>query len=338
MPTPELAANALPMSPGAFLARFWLILIVVACVPVLALVWYRDAFLDRGYAPQQPIAFSHALHAGKLRLDCTYCHFNASKGKHAGIPAMATCLGCHQSGGIGQGKPEVAKLLELANKPEYDDQGIAKTGGVVHWNRVHKLPDHVYFTHQAHVAAGVSCETCHGPVKEMTVMRQFADLSMGWCLECHRRNNYVSDPTKNEGFAVGSASYPMQVGRQVPDPVVVFAPRKVNGAEPTTAQTAHQPAHAVDAQVAADPHGGSHAQHDHGNQTPAATPHAEYAQRLAKLMSTYPELPRWKVANLPASHRAYLETIGGKIGTPIDELELLRTYMNAPTTCSTCHQ
>ncbi|GDY14738.1 hypothetical protein LBMAG53_36160 [Planctomycetota bacterium] len=335
MPTPELAANALPISPGGFLARFWLILIVVASVPVLALVWYRDAFLDRGYAPQQPIAFSHALHAGKLKLDCTYCHFNATKGKHAGIPAMSACLGCHLSGGIGQGKPEVAKLLELASKPEYDDQGIAKVGGVVHWNRVHKLPDHVYFTHQAHVAAGVSCETCHGPVKEMTVMRQFADLSMGWCLECHRRSNYVSDPTKDEGFAVGTASYPMQVGRQVPDPVVVFTPRKVNGAAPEPAHATE--IHAIHGDAAPVGHGDA-ALVSHGSSVPAANAHEEYTRRLSKLMAAYPELPRWKTANLPASHRAYLETIGGKSGKPIDEVELLRTYMNAPTTCSTCHQ
>jgi hypothetical protein len=320
VPSPELSSNPLPVSPWAFLSRYWLVILILLTIPVAAAIWYGNAFIDRGYAPVQYVAFSHQQHVGKAKIDCQFCHFNAEKGKHAGIPPMSTCLGCHKNGGIMNDRPEVQKLLAVAEQGSYEQDGITYDGGVIHWKRVHKLPDHVYFSHQPHVAAGVACETCHGPVKEMAVMRQHADLTMGWCLECHRRSNYVTDPAKgDDAHRVGTASYPMQVGRQEPDPVVVFARKQVQGAG----------AHAA----------GAHGEHvAEATATVAPKPHEQYRARLAQLMAAYPDLPRWRVADLPSSHRAYLETVAGKPAGSIRADELLGTYMNAPTQCSTCHQ
>jgi hypothetical protein len=322
VPTPALTSNALPVSPARILSRYWLILLVVLAVAGGAAVWFRSAFVDTGYAPTQPIAFSHLLHAGVHKIDCQFCHFQAGKGKHAGIPPMSVCLGCHQNGLIANDRPEVAKLLKIAQTGSYEADGVVHDGGVVHWKRVHKLPDHVYFTHEHHIAAGIACATCHGPVAEMAVMRQHSDLTMGWCLDCHRDNHYVTNPAKGDAaHRVGTASYGMTVGRMEPDPVVVFHQRRTKDA-PAEHQDA-TPGHAGD--------------HSHGA-APAPEPHAAYRERLATLMARYPDLPRWRVADLPSSHRAYLETVGGLQPGQIDNQTLLSTYMNAPTQCSTCHQ
>ena len=129
--------------------------------------------------PKQPIAFSHEIHAGKLGMDCLYCHYGAEKSAVSNIPAIGTCMGCHKVAAID--RPEVQKLA-----------GYFERGEPVPWVQVHHLPDHVKFNHKRHVKAGIECQTCHGPVQEMPVVYQYASLKMGWCVSCHRQK--LNDP------------------------------------------------------------------------------------------------------------------------------------------------
>jgi cytochrome c553 len=134
--------------------------------------------LSPGYAPVQPIKFSHKVHAGDNGIDCMYCHHTAEQSKSAGIPAMNLCMNCHVliREGSYSGKFEIAKVVDAVEKKE-----------PVEWGRLHKLPDHVFFSHAIHVgSAKLDCAQCHGPVEEMDIMRQHSDLSMGWCINCHR--------------------------------------------------------------------------------------------------------------------------------------------------------
>jgi hypothetical protein len=147
---------------------------------VVALVAYGGSprTLNVGYAPVQPVPFSHALHAGELALDCRYCHSTVERGARAAVPPTETCMNCHQ-----RIRPQ-SELLQ----PVFDSWS---TGKPVRWKRVHDLPDYVYFDHSAHVTRGVACVTCHGRVDTMERVRQEQPLSMGWCLGCHR------DPAPN---------------------------------------------------------------------------------------------------------------------------------------------
>lgn len=129
--------------------------------------------LQVGYAPVQPIPFSHALHAGKLGLDCRYCHNTVESADAAAIPPLATCMNCHT-----QIRPNSPKLQLLRDAYE--------GGAPVKWVKVHDLPEFSYFSHAPHLQAGVSCVECHGRVDQMEVVETVESLSMGWCLECHR--------------------------------------------------------------------------------------------------------------------------------------------------------
>ncbi len=157
---------------------------------------------QQGYQPTQPIKFSHALHAGTHKIDCQYCHQTANKGKNSNIPSLNTCMNCHKqvSKGPKYGTEEIAKIYAAVGWDAYNktyDQGKAKP---VEWVRIHNLPDHVYFNHSQHVNAGkVKCQTCHGNVQDMEEVYQYAPLSMGWCINCHRNtevqfgsNNYYA--------------------------------------------------------------------------------------------------------------------------------------------------
>lgn len=144
----------------------------------------------QGYQPEQPIKFSHALHAGKWEIDCQYCHSGANKGKSAVIPSTNICMNCHKSikEGPQYGTKEIAKIYDAVGwdveKQAYKE---GYEGKPVEWVRIHNLPDHVYFNHAQHVnAGGLECQTCHGQIQEMEVVEQHSDLSMGWCIECHR--------------------------------------------------------------------------------------------------------------------------------------------------------
>jgi hypothetical protein len=130
--------------------------------------------------PQQPLVFSHRVHAGDNRIGCTSCHAYAEHSPVAGIPSMGRCKGCHKFVKEDPKSPKLTEEIKPLLAKLADD-------AVIEWVRVYRVPDHVYFTHQRHVAAGLRCQECHGPVETMEVMRQVAPLTMAWCLECHRR-------------------------------------------------------------------------------------------------------------------------------------------------------
>lgn len=138
----------------------------------------------------QPIQFPHDTHAGQFQIDCQYCHFSAERSVDAGIPPVETCMGCHREGIVsGRNNPEeVAKLRE-----HYAD------GRPIPWRRIYKVSDHVTFPHFRHVAAGVTCQTCHGQVQEMGVLQEVAPeagaLKMGWCISCHVERGASRDCT-----------------------------------------------------------------------------------------------------------------------------------------------
>ncbi len=155
--------------------------------------------VDQGYEPIQPIHYSHRIHAGDNGIDCKYCHSAARVSKHSNIPSLNVCMNCHKN------ISEVAETTatEDYSKEFYDGEiqklydavgwdGTKYTGKTkpVKWVRIHNLPDFVYFNHSQHVSvAGVECQTCHGPVEEMEIMRQHSSLTMGWCINCHRETN-----------------------------------------------------------------------------------------------------------------------------------------------------
>lgn len=226
---------------------------------------------QQGYAPEQPIKFSHATHAGLNKIDCQYCHDGARRSKHGVIPATNTCMNCHKAIVVGSehGTAEITKIFASAgfdpNSNKYienpetvhpdtiaaiytkwiadnylEANGVEELGrkgeefvadqwndivssltndqkesvyGPIEWERIHNLPDHVYFNHSQHVTVGeVECQTCHGPVEEMEVLGQHAPLSMGWCINCHRQtevqfegNEYYESYAKyHEEFANGT--------------------------------------------------------------------------------------------------------------------------------------
>jgi len=134
--------------------------------------------IQQGYAPKQPIAFSHKIHAGQYEIDCQYCHIGAMKGKNATIPSVNICMNCHNQirQGTLTGDAEIGKLV-----------AAYETNTPIEWVRIHNLPDLAYFNHSQHVnVGGIECQTCHGPIEEMDVVRQHSLLTMGWCIDCHR--------------------------------------------------------------------------------------------------------------------------------------------------------
>ncbi len=167
----------------------------VALIPKLS--GYRLPGNQQGYEPEQPIAFSHRLHAGELQISCVYCHSWAEKGRHAGIPATNVCMNCHKSVTASFGtlrdnpkaiSPKLDKLFESYGLDKDMKRDVTKSKPIP-WVRVHNLPDFAYFDHRAHVNVGVACQKCHGPVETMERVRQIESLSMGWCVNCHRDAN-----------------------------------------------------------------------------------------------------------------------------------------------------
>ncbi len=137
---------------------------------------------NKYYQPEQPIPFSHKRHAGEFGMDCRFCHAGAEVSRHAGIPSVDTCMKCHNGNVNGKSeysKKWIKKLREHYTKKE-----------PIPWVKVHMLPDHVKFDHSAHVNAGKSCQTCHGNIENMEKVYQHSDLSMGWCVNCHRERKY----------------------------------------------------------------------------------------------------------------------------------------------------
>jgi mono/diheme cytochrome c family protein len=204
---------------------------LVAIISLLLVVWVAKQGWDgllgigvfQGYAPEQPIKFSHKLHAGDNQIACVYCHSGVEKSKHANIPSANVCMNCHMyiQEGPTYGKEEIGKIYAaLDYNPETRTYG--KNQKPIQWIRVHSLPDHAYFNHSQHVAVGkIECTECHGPIDSMEVVQQYSPLTMGWCIDCHRKTEvdykdnkyyeelhkkFVNDPSYKKGdkFTIGS--------------------------------------------------------------------------------------------------------------------------------------
>ena len=171
----------------------------------------EEVGVQQGYAPTQPINFSHKIHAGQYEMDCKYCHSTVEKSKSASIPSLNTCMNCHKYVKAsekynGKTSPEIQKIY---NAIGYDVDNMEYIEGYeqkpIEWVRIHNLPDLSYFNHSQHVVVGkVECQTCHGPIQEMDKVYQFSNLQMGWCIDCHRErgidsenNDYYEEAHKN---------------------------------------------------------------------------------------------------------------------------------------------
>lgn len=178
------------------------------------------------YEPEQPIAFSHRLHAGELQISCAYCHSGAETSRHAGLPPSNVCMNCHKSVTSTLGamraeeesakkenrkpglvvSPELRKLYDTLGLDERLQPDPKKKPQPIPWVRIHNLPDFAYFDHRAHVNAGMTCQKCHGPVETMERVRQVENLSMGWCVNCHRDANVTGVQGKKVNASLDCAS------------------------------------------------------------------------------------------------------------------------------------
>jgi len=158
------------------------LLIGIAFLVVVTLIGLHLGYGPRwyqGYAPIQPIPFSHRIHAGKYHLPCLYCHGSAEYSSFSAVPGLETCMNCHKS--VKTDSPWIKMI-----KKHYDKNIPIK------WVKVHVLPDFVSFNHSPHIRAGLQCQTCHGPIQTMDVVYQYAPLNMGWCVDCHRNTNHLT--------------------------------------------------------------------------------------------------------------------------------------------------
>ncbi|MBS1509208.1 MAG: c-type cytochrome [Bacteroidetes bacterium] len=200
--------------------------------------FFTDAAIGLGrmkhYQPQQPIFYSHQVHAGTNQISCLYCHGGAQDSKHANIPTVNVCMNCHkginkyegpdklvrEDGTAVDGTAEIQKLYEYAGfnpttktyNEDKDGDGRPDGAHEIIWTKIHNLPDHVYFNHSQHVKVGKQqCQTCHGNIQEMPEVYQFADLSMGWCINCHRETkvNFYNktDSTTNKFYSIYQKFY-----------------------------------------------------------------------------------------------------------------------------------
>ncbi|HTB80566.1 MAG TPA: cytochrome c3 family protein [Opitutaceae bacterium] len=161
------SANSLPL-------QIVIYLFVLGSIATAAVNYYMTPKYTRvGYAPVQPVPFSHAIHAGQLGIDCRYCHGNVEKSPNATVPTSQTCMNCHSL--VKQNSP----LLAIV-------RASYQSGDPVPWVRIHQLPDYVYFNHAIHVNRGISCYECHGQINQMDRVHETQPLSMGFCLNCHR--------------------------------------------------------------------------------------------------------------------------------------------------------
>ncbi len=204
-----------------------------------------------GYQPEQPIYYSHKVHAGVNQISCLYCHGSSQDGKHASIPSVNVCMNCHmavkeyageklqkEDGTSVDGTAEIQKLYSYAgwnpvtNKynPDNNGDGVPDGARPIEWIKIHNLPDHVYFNHSQHVKVGkVQCQTCHGNIQEMGEVKQFASLAMGWCINCHRESkvNFYNpnDSTGNKFYSIYEQFYKQMAdsvtdseGHRIPNP------------------------------------------------------------------------------------------------------------------------
>lgn len=179
--------------------------VTIVIVSVLVILGVKDTWegvfdtigVAQGYQPEQPIAFSHKIHAGDNGIDCNYCHSGARHSKTAGIPSANVCMNCHTyiNEGTNTGTKEISKIYEaIGYDPEVRSYKENYDQKPIEWVKIHNLPDLSYFNHSQHVSAGgIECQTCHGPIETMEEVKQHAPLTMGWCVECHRKTEINTD-------------------------------------------------------------------------------------------------------------------------------------------------
>lgn len=199
--------------------RMLLVGLVVIVTALILGIWYyfSPKYLDAGYMPEQPIPYSHALHAGKLGIDCQYCHTSVTVSAKANIPPTETCMNCHSQ--IKADSPLLAPLRESW-----------ETGKPIEWVKIHKIPDYAHFNHAAHVNVGVGCVSCHGRIDRMEVVFQDQPLSMGWCLDCHRNpepNLRPVDQVTNMSWE--APEDPVEYGKKIVAAKNIHAPQYCNG-------------------------------------------------------------------------------------------------------------
>ncbi|MEX2350729.1 MAG: c-type cytochrome [Flavobacteriaceae bacterium] len=190
----------------SFIQNQFLVLVSVVFLMLVGAYYAYGFFMqvgvDQGYAPVQPIHFSHKIHAGDNQIDCNFCHSSARKSKHSGIPSLNVCMSCHENIYEYTGDEDIengytkefydAEIAKLYDAVGWDAEERTYSGEEqpVKWVRIHNLPDLAYFNHSQHVSvAGIACQTCHGPVEEMEILYQYSPLTMGWCIDCHRETN-----------------------------------------------------------------------------------------------------------------------------------------------------
>jgi hypothetical protein len=176
--------------------------LLALAIGAVVLSAYSGASSSQNNRPVQPIDFPHPKHAGDsskggLGMNCLYCHNTANKSPDPGMPAVSTCMGCHLV--VAAGKPEIQKLAK------YYAGGVGKP---IPWVRIHKVPEYVRFPHMRHVNAGVTCQSCHGPVQEMPRVYQYASLNMGWCVKCHVNGYDPREGQRAAGYAPDTGSTP----------------------------------------------------------------------------------------------------------------------------------
>ena len=192
-PTETLSESII--NPGKiFLSESRNIVILGVIVFIVVMKFTFDTLMGIGvttnYQPEQPISFSHKIHAGDNGIDCNYCHSSARNSKTAGIPSANVCMNCHANitSGTNTGKIEIQKIYDaIGYNPETREYIEDYEQKPIQWVRIHNLPDLAYFNHSQHVSVGgIECQECHGPVQEMDVVYQHSELTMGWCVDCHR--------------------------------------------------------------------------------------------------------------------------------------------------------
>ena len=177
---------------------------------------YSGASSSQNNSPVQPIRFPHPVHVQKLGMNCLYCHNAANKSMDPGLPAVSTCMGCHNM--IGPDRPatdlgpkrhsdEIAKLYKYADAASVG-AGMGPNAKPIPWIRIHKLPEYVHFPHTRHVNAGVTCQTCHGQIQNMDQVRQFSSLNMGWCVSCHVNGYSPKEGLEAAGYSAQQQATP----------------------------------------------------------------------------------------------------------------------------------
>ena len=206
---PEPKRNIRPLWKAVVENQFIMFVLVIGFLLSSAYFTYgylMQIGIDQGYAPIQPIHYSHKIHAGANQIECKYCHSSARVSKHSGIPSLNVCMNCHEYIGEYNGEEDLEngytkdfytnEIKKLYNAVGWDEENQVYTGNTqpVKWVRIHNLPDFVYFNHAQHAqVAKIECQTCHGPVEEMEILYQYSPLTMGWCIDCHRESNVDKD-------------------------------------------------------------------------------------------------------------------------------------------------